>query len=87
MAAAVWLVARALRGAGVDRAVIRLVAEIATGATVYTAAVLAIARERSRDLLRLLRAALRLPDSDADRSAQSDGGASQPAPAVVRSNE
>ncbi|HEY1558057.1 MAG TPA: oligosaccharide flippase family protein [Kofleriaceae bacterium] len=59
MAATVWLVGRALAAAGVQHPVIYLVAEILAGAAAYVAAILAIARDRSRDLLQLLMKALK----------------------------
>jgi PST family polysaccharide transporter len=59
MAAAVWLVTRALHAAGVTHPAVYLVSEIVTGAITYVVTVLAIARERSRDLLQLLKKALK----------------------------
>ena len=59
MAAAVWLVERGFGAAGIDNPWLRLFAEIVVGAVAYVVAVLAIARERSRDLLQLLKKALK----------------------------
>jgi lipopolysaccharide exporter len=59
MASAVWLVREGLIGAGVEHPAIYLLVEIAVGALAYVAAALVICRETSRDLLSLLRKALR----------------------------
>jgi O-antigen/teichoic acid export membrane protein len=59
MACAVWVVGRALSAAGVERPMVYVVVEIVVGAFVYVAAALAIARDSSRDLLQLLRKALK----------------------------
>ena len=59
MAGAVIGVNAALRLAGVEHPAIYLVAEIVAGATAYVVAALAICRETSRDLLGLLKKALR----------------------------
>jgi hypothetical protein len=58
MTVAVWLTARALPGGGVTHPAVALVIEIAVGAVVYVIAMFAIAAERSRELLSLLRKAL-----------------------------
>jgi PST family polysaccharide transporter len=59
MASAVWLVERGLVAAGVERPMVYVAVEIVVGAIAYVAAALAIARETSRDLLQLLKKALR----------------------------
>lgn len=59
MASAVWLVDRALDAAGGPHAAVYVVLQIAVGAIAYVAAALVISRERSRDLLDLVRRALR----------------------------
>jgi PST family polysaccharide transporter len=59
MASAVWLVQFAMRGAGVHHAWIYLVVEIVVGGAAYVGAALVICRETSRDLLSLLKKALK----------------------------
>jgi PST family polysaccharide transporter len=59
MGAAVWLVSRGLSLAGVHRPLVYVIAEIVAGGIAYTLAALAIARETSRDLLQLLKKALK----------------------------
>jgi PST family polysaccharide transporter len=59
MAAAVWAVSRGLDLVGVKRPMIYVVAEILAGALAYVIAALAIARETSKDLLQLLKKALK----------------------------
>jgi PST family polysaccharide transporter len=59
MGCAVWLVGRGLDAAGVTRPMVYVVVEIVAGALAYTVAALAIARESSRDLLQLLKKALK----------------------------
>ncbi len=59
MAAAVWLVQRAMQGAGVHHPAIYLLVEITVGAIVYVGAALVICRETSRDMLGLLKKALK----------------------------
>jgi PST family polysaccharide transporter len=56
MTVAVWLAARALHG--VTHPAVTLIVEIVVGAVVYVIAMFAIAAERSRELLSLLRKAL-----------------------------
>ena len=58
MTVAVWLTAHALPGGGVTHPAHALVVEIVVGAVVYVVAMFAIAAERSRELLSLLRKAL-----------------------------
>jgi PST family polysaccharide transporter len=59
MAGVVLLVERALTAIGVDHPAILLVAMIVAGAIAYVAAALVIARSASRDLLQLVKKALR----------------------------
>jgi hypothetical protein len=59
MASAVWLVQIAMRGAGVHHAWIYLVVEIIVGSLAYVGAALVVCRETSRDLLGLLKKALK----------------------------
>ena len=59
MAAAVWLVQRGLRIAGVEHPAVYLLVEIAVGGIAYVAAALVLCRETSRDLLGLLKKALK----------------------------
>jgi len=56
---AVWLVDRGLDLAGVTRPMVYVVVEIVAGGIANTVAALAIARESSRDLLQLLKKALK----------------------------
>lgn len=59
MAGAVWLVKRGLMATGIEHPAIYLVAMIVAGAIAYVAAALVIARDSSRDLLGLVKKALR----------------------------
>ena len=59
MGAAVWLVNQGLHALGVRYVAVYLVTEILVGAIVYVLAALAVARETSRDLLSLLKRALK----------------------------
>lgn len=59
MASAVWLVQRGLQGAGVEHPAIYVVVEITVGAIAYVGAALVICRDTSRDLLGLLKKALK----------------------------
>jgi PST family polysaccharide transporter len=64
MAAAVWLVQRALVLVGLGHPAIQLVAMLVTGAVVYVVAALLLCPGTSRDLLGLVRKALRRPSAD-----------------------
>lgn len=59
MAAVVWVVQGALHGAGVTHPAIYLIVEIVVGALAYVGAALVLCRETSRDLLGLLKKALK----------------------------
>jgi hypothetical protein len=59
MASAVWLVQKGMQGAGVEHPAIYLVVEIVVGAVAYVGAALVICRDTSRDLLGLLKKALK----------------------------
>lgn len=59
MASAVWLVQRGLHGAGVEHPAVYLITEIVVGGLAYVGAALVIARDTSRDLLDLLKKALK----------------------------
>jgi PST family polysaccharide transporter len=59
MAAAVWLAARGMRIVGFEHPAIYLLVEIAVGGAAYVAAALVLCRETSRDLLGLLKKALK----------------------------
>lgn len=59
MAAAVWLVHRGLPSLGVEHPAIYLIVEITVGALVYIGAALVICRETARDMLGLLKKALK----------------------------
>jgi hypothetical protein len=59
MAAAIWLVARGMRMAGIEHPAIYLLVEIAVGGLAYVAAALVLCRETAVDLLGLLKKALK----------------------------
>jgi hypothetical protein len=59
MALAIWGVHHGLASAGVTHAVVYLLVEIVVGAIAYVAAALVLCRETSRDMLGLLKQALR----------------------------
>jgi lipopolysaccharide exporter len=59
MASAVWLAQMGLRGLGVQQAWLYLIVEIIVGAAAYVGGALIICRETSRDLLGLLKKALK----------------------------
>jgi lipopolysaccharide exporter len=59
MAAAVWLTHRGLRLTGLSHPAIYVVVEIVVGAGVYVGAALVLCRETSKDLLQLVRKALK----------------------------
>jgi lipopolysaccharide exporter len=59
MAGAVWATSRVLGAAGVHAPMIYVIVEIVVGAAAYVASALAVARDASQDLLRLLKQALK----------------------------
>ena len=59
MAAAVWAVHAGLRAAGFDHPLVQLIAMIVVGAAVYVGAALVVCRATARDLLTLVKQAMR----------------------------